>query len=75
MRMIKEPKLTALNKENRFNWRCKYISQREGFWNLLIFSDKKKFNGDGLHGLESYWHDLSKIERRFPKRKMGDFSL
>lgn len=73
--MITAPQMTPLHKEYRVKWCRKYISKEESFWNSAIFSDEKKFHGDGPYGLASYWHDLRTEEGIHSKRQKGGFSV
>lgn len=53
-KMITAPQMTATHKENRVKWYRKYISKGEAFWNSIVFSDDKRFNGDDPDGVASY---------------------
>jgi len=44
-------------------------------WNVILFSDEKKFNLDGPDGSQFYWHDLRKDPEYFSKRQMGGGSV
>jgi len=44
-------------------------------WNVVLFSDEKKFNLDGPDGFAYYWHDLRKEDLIFSKRQHGGGSV
>ena len=71
--MITAPQMTPKHTENRVKWCRTFISKGEAFWNAVVFSDEKTFNGDGPDGLASYWQDLHSKERMFYKSKNGGF--
>ena len=74
-KMTTAPQMTPQHKENRMKWCRNYISKGEGVWNSVVFSEEKKFNGDGPDGLACYWHDLRSKERIFCKRQNGEISV
>jgi hypothetical protein len=44
-------------------------------WNMVIFSDEKKFNLDGPDGFQYYWHDLRKEKDTYWSRQNGGGSV
>jgi len=49
--------------------------QWDNQWNLVVFSDEKKFNLDGPDGFAYYWHDLRKGDLIFSTRQHGGGSV
>ena len=56
-KMITAPQMTPQHKENRVKWCPNYISKGEFYWNSVVFSDEKKFNGMAL----MVWHATGTI--------------
>lgn len=44
-------------------------------WDLVVFSDEKKFNLDGPDGFKYYWHDLRNDPKVMSKRQSGGGSI
>jgi len=74
MKMKKKPPLKCKHIEARLNWAHEVIAKRVD-WNMVTFSDEKKFNLDGPDGNAYYWHDIRKEKRLFSKRHSGGGSV
>ena len=49
-------RLTMKDKEKRLEYACQYQTMNAKEWRKFVFLDEKKFNLDGSHGFQKYWH-------------------
>jgi len=71
---MRKPPLKQQHIKARLEWAMQAIENRVD-WNVITFSDEKKFNLDGPDGFGYYWHDLRKESILFSKRHTGGGSL
>lgn len=69
------PKLTREQKKDRVKWAKKKVRFTSLQWDMVIFSDEKKFNLDGPDGCQFYWHDIRTEKQMFSKRNFGGGSV
>ncbi|GBM53838.1 hypothetical protein AVEN_261226-1 [Araneus ventricosus] len=69
-KMKKKPALKPHHKSQRMLWSRNHMSYGPK-WQLVIFSDEKKWNLDGPDDSASYWHNLSKEPRFFSYKQGG----
>ncbi|CAJ0569513.1 unnamed protein product, partial [Mesorhabditis spiculigera] len=66
--MKKAPRLTVEHKAKRLDFAQRHLTTD---WQLIIWSDEKKWNLDGPDGYTGYWHDLRTDPLLFSKRNFG----
>jgi len=66
--MLRKPRLSPKNIDNRFQFAISHISWVNE-WNTVIFSDEKRFNLNGPDGWAYYWHDMRTEPKVFSKRQ------
>ena len=66
--MVSKPILTKKHKSARLQF-CRHNMQQN--WNLVWYSDEKRFNLDGPHRANYYFHDLRKYPLIASKRQQG----
>ena len=59
--------LTYSHKVNRLEWAFFHNWFQPYKWDCVIFSDEKKFNGDGFHEFFYYLHNMFKEDKVFSK--------
>lgn len=69
------PLITENHRSKRLEWAMAYNRFYPHEWDMVVWSDEKKFNGDGPDGWSYYWHDVRQDEKIFSKRKNGGFSV
>ncbi|XGW27423.1 hypothetical protein V3C99_007766 [Haemonchus contortus] len=71
-KMKSAPRLTQSHREKRLLFARNEMNKD---WKKVIFSDEKKFNGDGPDLNHSYWRDLRKEPLLMSRGNFGGFSL
>ena len=71
MRVKCAPPLTERHKTARIRWARQHVRWQPKDWGLVLFSDEKRFNVEGLDGVNNYWHEFRKSEELLSKRQNG----
>lgn len=67
--------LTKIQRDERIKQATENLNFADDYWKGMVFQEEKKFNLDGLDGMNFYWNHVGNGETVFSRRHQGGGSL